>query len=79
VAALIQNLNVLTARQLEDKERDQKKSSMTSQMSPETAKIFTLLLAKNWSNFLMFRPSYIKGAHNPKMMEQSIRELFTVK
>ena len=26
--------------------------------------------------FFMFRPSYVEGAHNPKQMEQSIREWF---
>jgi hypothetical protein len=26
--------------------------------------------------FFMFRPSYVKGAHNPKMMEQSIHKSF---
>lgn len=138
VSALIQNLSVNTARQIEDKERDRKKASMTSRMSPETEKMFSLLSARDWKDtkpttntfvrllledrgmaraveivqsemkrwdgsitgngliqflstgyinknlddkpggftFFMFRPSYVEGGHNPKLMEQSIRESF---
>jgi hypothetical protein len=60
IAALIQNLNVSTTRQLEDKERDRKKLSMTSRMSPETAKMFTLLLAKNWADTKPESNTFIK-------------------
>jgi hypothetical protein len=137
-AALIQNINVLLARQLEDKERERRKSSMMSQMGPKTEKLFYLLSARDWDEkkpklnsfmkmlteekgmsravkvvqskmkrwdgtvtasglvqflssgyicknldnkpggftFFMFRPAYVEGAHNPKLVEQSICETF---
>jgi hypothetical protein len=47
-SALIQNINVLLARQLKDKARDRRNTSMMSHMGPETEKLFLLLLAKDW-------------------------------
>jgi hypothetical protein len=42
-------MNAMTMKRLqENKSRNQKKSSMTSRMSPETKTMFTLLAAKDW-------------------------------
>jgi hypothetical protein len=63
---------VSTARQLEDKERDRKKSSRNSQMSPETAKMFTLLLAKNWTDMKPETNTFIKLLLKDKGMAQAV-------
>jgi ribosomal protein S15P/S13E len=46
--ALINNMNAMAAKHLEENKRDRKKSSITSRMSPKMEQMFTLLAAKDW-------------------------------
>jgi hypothetical protein len=128
----------MTASQLKLRKREDRRSSMTSRMGPETEKMFTILSAKDWDHrrpslnpfmrrlmkdkgmsrayelvrselrhgegtvtdnglvqfltqgyicktmderpggftFFMFRPIYVDGAHNPRLVEQQIHETF---
>jgi hypothetical protein len=137
-AALVQNINAITVRQLEERDRERKKASMLNALGSESQKLFILLSAKDWDDtkprlnsfmrelvsdkrmaraieivhsemkrwdgtitasgwvqflssgyickslddkpsgftFFMFRPAYVEGAHNPKMVEPAIRETF---
>jgi hypothetical protein len=47
-AALVQNVNELTAYRLEERKTARKKTSMMSRMGPETEKLFKLLSARDW-------------------------------
>jgi hypothetical protein len=48
--AMIRNLAAMTASQLKKDSRDEKKKSMLSRLSPEAAKLFDLLAARDWTD-----------------------------
>jgi hypothetical protein len=47
---MIRNLAAMTASQLKKDSRDEKKKSMLSRLSPEAAKLFDLLAARDWTD-----------------------------
>jgi hypothetical protein len=72
-AALIQNINVLSARQLEDKARYRRKASMMSDMGPETEKLFILLLAKDWDKKKPRLNSFMRMLTEDKGMSRAVK------
>ncbi len=50
IAALLQNVNAMTTQTLKSVEREEKKKSMLSRLTPEAESLFTLLSAVDWSD-----------------------------
>jgi hypothetical protein len=80
-AALVQNVNELTAYHLEERKCARKKTSMTSRMGPETENFFKLLSARDWNkrklelNRFMTKLMEDKGMLRPiKMVRSEMRQ-----
>jgi hypothetical protein len=50
MAALLQNVNAMTTQTLQSVEREEKKKSMLSRLTPEAESLFTLLSATDWTD-----------------------------
>lgn len=50
LAALLQNVNAMTTQTLQSVEREEKKKSMLSRLTPEAESLFTLISATDWTD-----------------------------
>jgi hypothetical protein len=72
-AALVQNINAITVKQVEEKERERKKALMLHVLGSESQKLFILLSTKDWDDKKPKLDIFMRELVSNKRMVQAIK------